>query len=137
MPPKKAIENKFREVWHPEYFYEEVDWHEKIIGVYHISGIGCGHADIDPDEHSGPCLRQVWWDYTHPIPHNQETEGNFEMGSDLHEKWQKIVKKWRPGSFCGLNALLLFSLQLNIYADGFMRRISCDIPLPQWQLWTH
>jgi len=96
MPPKKGLPNKFREVWHPEYFHEEVDWHEKIIGVYHISGIGCGHGDLSPDEHSGPCLRQVWWDYTHPIPHNQETEGNFETGTEYHTKWQKIVKKWYP-----------------------------------------
>lgn len=94
--PKQKLENQFREIWHPEYENDLPDWHEKILGVYHVSGIGCSHADLEPDEHSGPCLRQLWWDYVDPRPHNQETEGNFEMGIDLHKEWQLIVKKWYP-----------------------------------------
>lgn len=94
--PKKPIPNVFLKVWHPELFYEEIDWHEKIIGVYHVSTIGTSHANLDPDDHSGPCLREQFWEYTDPRPQTQETTGNFEMGDDLHEGWQKIVKKWYP-----------------------------------------
>ena len=93
---KTQIPNKFIEVWHPERFSEPVDWHEKIIGIYHISVVGCDHQDLEPDEHSGPCLRTSFWDYIDAIPDDPESEGNFEMGRDLHEKWQKLVKEWYP-----------------------------------------
>jgi len=93
---KPKLENKFREVWHPEYFEEKRDWHEKIIGIYHVSGIGCNHQDLDSTEHSGPCLRQTYFEYKHPRKNNQETEGNFEMGSDVHKIWQNLVKEWYP-----------------------------------------
>lgn len=93
---KPKLENKFLEVWHPERFYELRDWHEKIVGIYHISSIGCNHQDLDSDDHSGPCIRNTYWDYVDPRPPTIETEGNFEMGDDLHNGWQKVIKKWYP-----------------------------------------
>lgn len=93
---KPKLENKFLEVWHPEKFYELIDWHAKILGIYHVSSIGCNHQDLKSDDHSGPCLRQTYWEYSNPRPNTQETEGNFDMGKDLHKAWQKIVKKWFP-----------------------------------------
>jgi len=93
---KTELRNRFLEVWHPEIFRKPRDWHEKIIGIYHISTIGTSKTELDPDEHSGPCLRQTYWQYTLPIQQKQSTVGNFEMGSDLHKSWQKIVKEWYP-----------------------------------------
>jgi len=90
----KKLENEFRKYWHPEF----KDWHENIKGVYHISSVGCDHQDLEWDEHSGPCLRQTYWEYTDPIPDSDETEGNFEEGREHHEKLQKIIKKWKPNS---------------------------------------
>ena len=93
---KEKLKNRFLEVWHPEKFNDKIDWHAHLIGVYHISAIGCNHQGLESTEHSGPCLRQTSWDYTDFIPHSQETEGNFEMGGDLHKAWMKIVKEWYP-----------------------------------------
>ena len=91
---RTKIKNEFQKYWHPEFR----DWHENIIGIYHISSIGNSHQDLDSDEHSGPCLRQTYFEYTDPIPNSDETEGNFEEGEEHHKKLQKIIKKWKPNT---------------------------------------
>lgn len=92
------LPNKFLEIWHPELFGVKPDWHENKIGVYHISAVGVNHQDLGYDEHSGPCLRNLYREYTDPIPDSPSTMGNFEMGEDLHRALQKIVKEWEPNT---------------------------------------
>lgn len=92
------MKNEFIKYWHPERLQEKKDWHQNIIGVYHISSIGCSHKDLDWDEHSGPCLRKTYLDYTNPIPDSEETEGNLEEGKDHHKALQEIIKEWKPNS---------------------------------------
>ena len=77
--------NRFLEVWHPEKFNDPIDWHAKRVGVYHVSVIGCNHKDLEPDDHSGPCLREAYWGYVNPRPPTVETIGNFEEGIDHHK----------------------------------------------------
>jgi len=84
--------NEFKIYWHPD----KMEWHQNIKGIYHISSIGCNHQHLDYDEHYGPCLRSTYWDYTDPIHDSDETEGNKEMGTETHEKLQKIIKAWKP-----------------------------------------
>lgn len=84
----------FRKYWHPVF----KDWHENIIGVYHISAIGCNHQDLNYNEHSGPCLRQTFWEYVDPLPDSDETTGNFEEGNDHHKLLEGIIKKWKPNT---------------------------------------
>jgi len=80
--------------WHPE----KKEWHENIKGIYHVSSIGTNHQDIDYEDHSGPCLRQTYWEYTDPLPNSDATEGNFEQGREMHERLQKIIKEWKPNT---------------------------------------
>jgi hypothetical protein len=86
------MENEFRKYWHPEFR----EWHENKIGTYHVSSVGLNHQDLEPEEHSGPCIRETWYEYTDPIPDRDETVGNFEMGNDIHKPLQEIIKKWKP-----------------------------------------
>ena len=92
------IKNEFQKYWHPEKFKKLPDWHERTIGIYHISTIGCSHQDIDWDEHSGPCLRETFFEYTDIIPDSDSTEGNYEQGKDIHKGLQKIIKAWKPNT---------------------------------------
>lgn len=82
-----------------KYYYErEVDWHETKIGIYHVSAIGNSHKDLDPQEHSGPCLRETFFGYTDPIKNDDKSQGNFHMGDILHPIVQGIYKKNVPNS---------------------------------------
>lgn len=96
--PHSDLPNEFQKYWHPELFRELPDWHENIIGIYHVSSIGCNHQDLEYNEHSGPCIRSTYWEYTDPLPDTDETIGNFEMGDDIHIKLQFIIKKWKPNT---------------------------------------
>lgn len=70
--------------------------HTYEIGTYHVSQIGNSHIDLEFDEHSGPCLRQGYWQYLDPIEYSAGTLGNFHMGRILHEEIQKITKINNP-----------------------------------------
>jgi len=73
----------------------ENDWHEYKIGTYHISAVGSSHADLEPEEHTGPCLRRTYWDYLDLEPQD-EIEGNLLLGIILHEFVQTIYKNNNP-----------------------------------------
>lgn len=88
------MNNEYQKYWKAE----PRDWHENIIGIYHISRVGCSHQDMKYDEHSGPCLRETYWDYTDSLPNSDETEGNFDMGKDIHKRLQEIIKEWKPNT---------------------------------------
>ncbi len=91
---KSKLENEYRKYWKAK----PREWHENKIGIYHVSSIGCNHQDLDPDNHSGPCLRSTYWDYVDPIPNSDETDGNLEEGNRHHKDLQKIIKEWKPNS---------------------------------------
>jgi hypothetical protein len=88
------IPNEFQKYWHPEF----AEWHSYKIGEYHVSSVGISHQHLEPNEHSGPCLRATFYEYINPIEKSDETEGNFEQGSDMHKLLQDIVKKWKPNT---------------------------------------
>lgn len=92
--PRTNIKNEFTKYWNST----PKDWHENIKGVYHISSIGVNHQDLSYEEHSGPCLRQTYYEYKYSKPNNDGTSGNLYMGSLLHKKLQKIIKDWKPNS---------------------------------------
>ena len=70
--------------------------HEYKIGTYHVSQIGNSHGDLEPAEHSGPCLRQGYFEYLDPTEFGDGTKGNFHLGNILHEEAQKIMKINNP-----------------------------------------
>ena len=70
--------------------------HEYIIGTYHVSQIGNSYIDLEFDEHSGPCLRQGYWQYLDPIKYTAGTLGNFHVGGAIHKSIQILMKKNNP-----------------------------------------
>ncbi len=70
--------------------------HEYEIGTYHVSQVGNSHSDMEDNEHSGPCLRQGYYQYLNPAERRDETIGNFHIGNILHEKIQEILKLNNP-----------------------------------------
>jgi len=86
------LENKYKKYFH----LKEEDWHKKVIGEYHVSGVGCDTSHLEQHEHSGPCLRQTFYDYTDEIENSVGTEGNFAVGTNAHEVIQGIRKKNKP-----------------------------------------
>lgn len=100
--------NEFKKYW----TIREKDWHEYKIGTYHISAIGVSHQDLEPEEHSGPCLRDKYFTYLAGEEHSIETEGNFYLGNLLHREAQAIYKKNHP------NSTSEFPLVYNIDSNG-------------------
>lgn len=98
------MENKFDKYFNKK----DIKWHSYEIGVYHISAVGCGHGDLEPTDHYGPCLRSTYWDYYDPPNRSLETEGNFRMGNILHKKAQKIYKHNNPNSVVEFPVVLTF-----------------------------
>lgn len=97
------LPNLYKKYW----ILDEKEWHTYEIGKYHISSIGCSHKDIkDPKGHSGPCLRQTFYDYVDKVERSDEMEGNFDMGRMIHEALQDIYKKNHP------NSIMEFPMQL-------------------------
>lgn len=86
--------NLYRKYW----IETPVPTHEYMIGIYHVSQIGNSHQDLDSDEHSGPCLRQGYWQYLEPIELTEGTLGNFHMGRLLHRNVQEIMKINNPAT---------------------------------------
>lgn len=86
------MENLYKKYW----IEEPKEVHEYKKGTYHVSQVGNGYPDLETDEHSGPCLRQGYWEYIDPIKQNDGTTGNFRIGSILHKKIQKIIKINNP-----------------------------------------
>lgn len=72
--------------------------HAYEMGTYHVSTVGISHKDLEPGEHSGPCLRQGYWDYIDRIEFRPETLGNFEEGIILHKRIQEIMKINNPAT---------------------------------------
>lgn len=135
------MKNEFKKYWHPKF----KDWHENIIGVYHISSIGNNHQDLKYNKHSGPCLRQTNWEYTDPLPNSDETEGNFEEGDEHHDKLERIVKKWKPNTVIekplaklftrdGKTILIIGSIDIE-YHHLFDVRIDTDKTIKQISIW--
>lgn len=86
------MKNLYKKYW----IEEPKEVHEYKIGTYHVSQIGNSHLDLDFDEHSGPCLRQGYWEYLEPIEQKDGTAGNFHIGRILHEEIQRIAKINNP-----------------------------------------
>ena len=88
------MKNEYEKYW----LIDEKEWHENEIGIYHISAVGISHQDLEPEEHSGPCLRSKYFVYLEGENHNQASIGNFYMGNLLHAESQGIYKKNHPNS---------------------------------------
>ena len=86
------MKNLYRKYW----IEKPKKVHGYKMGVYHVSQIGNSHADLQPGEHSGPCLRQGYWDYIDSIEFEDGTVGNFHIGNILHEDIQRIAKLNNP-----------------------------------------
>ncbi len=92
MPPRTRLPNKYE-----KYFEAKpTEWHHNIIGEYHVSTIGVGHQDLEQNEHSGPDLRDTFYEYINPLPNNATTRGNFKMGNIIHTEIQAIARANRP-----------------------------------------
>ena len=87
MPSK--LKNQYSKYW----LDNGKDWHEKNIGTYHVSGVGCKQDDNDPDSHYGPCKRQTQYEYTFPIPKSLTSQGNVHTGTNHHALVQDIFRK--------------------------------------------
>jgi len=93
------------------------EWHTNEVGKYHISAIGNSHADLDPKDHYGPCIRSTYIDYVNKLPHSLTSLGNFKLGNILHKHIQKVYKKNHP--LCSIE----FGLQ-SLLKLGRMRILS-------------
>ena len=104
------MENKYKK------YFELVgkEWHDHKIGTYHVSAVGNSHADIDPQEHYGPCLRSTYWDYLDPVENDEKSEGNFKMGDFLHEIAEANYKKNHPNSVNEFPIVLKISKDVTI-----------------------
>ncbi len=92
MPPRTRLTNKYE-----KYFEAKpTEWHRNIIGEYHVSAIGVGHQDLEQNEHSGPDLRDTFYEYINPLPDSALTRGNFKMGNIMHREVQTDAKANRP-----------------------------------------
>lgn len=97
--------NKYR-----EYFdKQEVEWHSRQIGVYHVSQIGNSHKDKNPQDHYGPCLLSTYEDYQQPEEKDLHSTGNLAMGTLLHKVVQKRYKKNHPNSVIEFPIIVYFS----------------------------
>lgn len=96
--------------------------HEYKIGTYHVSQVGSAHPDLEANEHSGPCLRQGYWQYLEPKAFPIGTIGNFHMGNIIHEHLQRILKINNPATISE------FPLRMWIY-DNMIISGSVDIVL--------
>ena len=108
--------NKYRKY----YFENEEDWHTYEIGTYHVSAVGNSHKDLNPHDHSGPCLRATYFDYIHPIENDDKSEGNFHIGRILHKVIQEIYKINVP------NSIIEFPIVLEV-KKGITIKGSVDI----------
>jgi len=92
MPPRTRLSNKYE-----KYFEAKpTEWHRNIIGEYHVSAIGVNHQNLEQNEHSGPSLRDIFYEYTNPLPNSATTRGNFKMGNIMHKYVQDDAKANRP-----------------------------------------
>ena len=88
------MKNYFEDVW----VLKERDWHEYVPHHYHITQIGVGHQDLNPNTHYGPDLRQAWYRIKKPVEMQVGSKGNLAMGTLLHAALQDIQKKNVPNS---------------------------------------
>ena len=92
---RTTLENQWKKYWEDPH---AVTRHENIIGVYHVSAIGCDHSWMEPDQHSGPCLRQTFYNYVAPVEKNLKSKGNLNQGTVMHKEAQRIYQIKRPFS---------------------------------------
>lgn len=102
------LRNKYGIYWKEE----PKEWHRNLIGEYHVSAIGVDHQEFNPNDHSGPCLRQTFYFYVDPLPFTEQTEGNFHMGRIIHKELQRIYIINHP------NAVAEFPLGLETEREG-------------------
>jgi len=89
-----SLENKYQVYW----IEKPKEWHSNTIGIYHVSSVGCNHQDLNPDEHSGPCIRQTFYEYINPIDDNDQTKGNFHVGTIDHKEVIRIYRSNNPNA---------------------------------------
>ena len=102
--------NKYKDQW----LEKPVKWHDYKIGTYHISAIGNSHQDLEPEEHSGPCLRSLYDKY---IKGEEEGKGVFQLGNILHAELQRIYKINHP------NSVFEFPIVFTINNDEGVRQL--------------
>lgn len=96
-----------------KYFVEkEKDWHEKILGIYHISRIGNSHKDLEDKQHYGPCLRENFYNYREESKDSLANKGNWRFGHIIEDEVQRVRKKNEP---CSISE---FPVKINIYVDN-------------------
>ena len=91
-PPKTRLQNKYTKYFEPKV----TEWHRNVIGEYHVSAVGVSHKDLEQNDHSGPDLRDTFYEYINPLPNSLATTGNFKMGNIMHAFVQDGAKKNRP-----------------------------------------
>lgn len=115
-----SLPNKFEKY----FIIKPKKWHGNIIGIYHPSSIGCTHTELNQDDHSGPCLRDTFYEYVNPKEKSLTTRGNLEAGNIMHPIVERNAKKNDP--FCFPE----FPLQ-KLFKKGIMKIIthgSIDLP---------
>lgn len=123
-----------------KYYYEvDKDWHENRVGVYHVSSIGNSHKELDPHEHSGPCLRETFKGYIDPVENDDKKEGNFHIGRILHKIIQEIYKHNVPNS--SIEFPIIIQLASDIQIKGSIDIIDFDktavIDIKTSSMFTH
>lgn len=118
------MENEFE-----KYFVEtDKDWHQNIVGEYHVSLIGTTKEESEDPQHYGPCLRFAYWEYVDTLPYGIESEGEFKMGDLLHEEVQRIRKINKPASIAE------FPLAMYIWSGEELIKIMGSIDLLEFSL---
>ena len=89
-----SLENQYQKYW----IEVPKEWHENKIGIYHVSSIGCSSERLDPEDHSGPCLRETFYNYINFIDYDDTSKGNFHQGRLMHKEAQRIYRINHPAS---------------------------------------
>jgi len=110
---RTTLENKWDKYWKDP---NTVVWHKNIIGVYHVSAIGCDHQHLEPEDHSGPCLRQTFYQYVAPVEKNLKSKGNLNQGTVMHKEAERIYQIKR--SYSIIEFPLAKSINKDIAATG-------------------
>lgn len=114
---------------------DEKNWHRNVIGEYHVSSIGLSHADLEPEEHYGPCLRATYFNYKNNNDMDLNNKGNVTMGKILHEHVQRIYKERHPNSIIEFpifinydeDIKILGSVDILVFGNGIDEDMVIDI----------
>lgn len=79
---------------------QPIPWHDYAIGNYHLSAIGVSHQELDPKQHSGPCLKKLYDEYQQKFGgcyvEPPERKGIFKIGIMIHKEIQENAKEKDP-----------------------------------------